>query len=136
METTPSVERIEATFRFRLPEAYRRFLIEQQGDVDASIEIDVLESWPRGKTATVDGIYSADSILKNDASDASCDLEQQMLIIGYSVVGGYLYLCWNSLRFGQIFFRAPFLDPSFCRVADSFEDFLARSRPISYDDEA
>ena len=136
MDKITSVKAIESTFDFQLPMDYRAFLMEHPEDLADPIEIDALVSWPRGPTATVDCLYSSASILKNDGAGASCDLEQSMLIVGHSLFGGYLYLCWGAERFGQIFFREPFLDPAYYLVAKSFGDLLSRSRPVVYDDEA
>jgi hypothetical protein len=136
MDTLAAIEQIERSFRFRLPCDYRTFLIQHPVDLVESLEVDALVPWPRGPAATVDRLCSSASILENDASEASCDPERKMLIIGHSMFGGYLYLCWEPEQFGRLFFREPFQDPSYYLVAESFEDFLVRSRPMAYDDEA
>ena len=136
MDALVAVEKIEGLFGFKLPSGYRAFLEQSPEDVIESVEIDALESWSRGPIATVDRLYSSATILENDAAQASCDPEQKMLIIGHSVFGGYLYLCWAVDRLGQVFFREPFHDGSYYLVAGSFEEFLARRRPVVYDDEA
>ena len=136
MDTLAAIDEIEKTFGFNLPRGYRDFLLKNPEDFVESLEIDALVPWPRGPIATVDSLCSSASILRNDALDASCDPERMMLIIGHSVFGGYLYLCWEPELFGRVFFREPFQDKSYYLVAESFEGFLARSRPIVYDDEA
>ncbi|AVP96825.1 hypothetical protein C7S18_06240 [Ahniella affigens] len=136
MNTLSAIAEIEKTFGFKLPAHYRLFLTERSDDLVESIEIDALVDWARGPTATVDCLYSGKSILQNDASGCSCDRERRMLIIGYSVFGAYLYLCWAQEQLGRIFFREPFQDGTYYLVANSFKDFLARSRPIVYNDEA
>jgi hypothetical protein len=136
MDPVSAIDRIERSFEFELPLSYRTYLSENESDVDESVEIDALEEWPRGPIATVDRVYCSKTILNNDAARASCDPEQMMLIIGHNGFGGYLYLCWDRQRLGKIFFREPFQDGRYYLVAESFDDFLVRKRPIVYDDEA
>ena len=136
MDTRSYIAEIEKAFDFKLPSDYRAFLEAHEEDVLDPLEIDALVEWTRGPVASVDRLYCSASILKNDASGASCDLENRMLIIGNDVAGGYLYLSWAADSFGHVFFREPYYDRTFYLVAQSFGDFLERSRPMDLGDEA
>lgn len=136
MDTCSHMVEIEKAFGFKLPGDHRAFLEAHEEDVLDPLDIDALIACQRGPIASIDRLYSSASILKNDASGASCDLESRMLIIGNDVTGGYLHLSWASDSFGQIFFREPYYDRRFYLVAQNFSDFIARCRPMALGDEA
>jgi hypothetical protein len=134
MDTCSNIVEIEKAFNFKLPCDYRAFLEVHEEDVLDPLEINALVAWQRGPVASIDRLYCSASILKHDASGASCDLENRMLIIGNDVAGGYLYLSWAVDSFGQIFFREPYYDRTFYLVAQNFSDFVERSRPMAFGD--
>ena len=130
MSATDAISKIEAIFGFMLPRDYREFLGRWTDDLlEPSLQISLGHVTPGGDNAQVDGLHTADQILANEAQDASCDATAQMLIIGYSLMGGYLYMSYAPSTLGQIYFREPFVASTYYRVADSFSEFQALSYP-------
>jgi hypothetical protein len=129
-----AIARIESAFRFRLPEDYRQYLQSgrafEPGD---SFEFPLPAGCVHGEIGVVDHIHTATEILENDARNASCDAEAKMLIIGYDLFGGYLYLSMTKERPG-VYFRAPYVSGEYFGVGSSFAEFLSHLRKASDED--
>jgi hypothetical protein len=125
MPSADAIESIEAVFRCRLPPDYRQFLLsEQDFEPGESFEFPLPPGCVHGKVGIVDHLYTAAEILVNDARGASCDPEAKMLIIGYDVSGGYIYLSLKEERTG-IYFRAPYVSGEYFCVGKSFAEFIS-----------
>jgi SMI1-KNR4 cell-wall len=131
MPTAGAIESIEAAFRCRLPSDYRQFLLSEQSfEAGESFEFPLPPGCVHGRVGTVDHIYTAAEILVNDARGASCDPEAKMLIIGYDVSGGYIYLSLKDERTG-VYFRAPYVSGEYFCVSESFAEFVSTLERVS-----
>lgn len=130
MSINDELEAIETLFQVQLPIDYRAFLTTHHEDLlDPSLSCEMTAIAGVGDIATIDGLYTAKQILDNERRQASCDPEQRMLIIGYELFGGYLYLNYSSERLGEIYFRAPYVSNQFGYLANTFSSFLAKCSP-------
>jgi hypothetical protein len=53
-----------------------------------------------------------------------------MLIIGYDVSGGYIYLSLKDERTG-VYFRAPYVSGEYFCVSESFAEFVSTLERVS-----
>lgn len=127
MSMTPkdAIARIEQAFRTRLPEDYRSYLeAGRKLERGVSYEFPLPKKCVLGEIGFVDVLYTAEQILENDAREASGDADAKMLIVGWDLFGGYIYLSFSPDRPG-IFYRAPYVSGEYFRVGNSFSDFLS-----------
>jgi len=127
-----AIARIEAAFRFRLPEDYRQFLRSGSGfEPGASFEFPLPVGCIHGEVGLVDHLHTTAEILANDARDAGCDPDARMLIIGYDLYGGYVYLSLAEEERSGVYFRAPYVSGEYFCVGRSFAEFFSALKRVS-----
>jgi hypothetical protein len=130
LETVDEIRQIETTFSCQLPSDYETFLrTGPQFEAGESFEFPLPLGCIHGPVGTIDHLYSAGEILENDARGASWDEQARMLIIGYDVCGGYVYLSLSEERAG-VFFRAPYVSGEYFCAGATFGDFLSALKSV------
>ena len=95
------VEALEAEIGTRLPEDYRRFLSDRTFEIDGTHWFQITERTPFGEQGGINQLFSLDDF-SNDGIRGFPD--QQMLIIGSSLLGYPTCLCIGEDRFGHVFY--------------------------------
>lgn len=125
MTTQIAISRIEHAFDTSLPADYKDYLTNRaRPGLGDSYEFPLPAGTSFGRFGIVDGMHTAEEILENDANNASWDDVAKMLIVGWDLSGGFVYLSLAQERPG-IFYRCPHESSEYVCVASTFTSFLA-----------
>lgn len=82
----------------------------------------------------IDGLYTLAQLALHLQQQACLDETTQRLLIGYDLMGGYLYLGRRAHEAGAVFYREPYRSADYLRLADSFGAWQAGTWPQVQDD--
>jgi hypothetical protein len=122
---TPSVQELEQLLGWAFSADYRSFLATNTDKLlepPLTFEIPGDEP-PFGRSISLHILLTARDIRENSRREMIGVPERSMMIMGGTLMGGYLYMCLSSSERGAIYFRAPYVSGEFFRVSGNFQQF-------------